>query len=73
LIFTTGGPGVLASWDPNSLTLVYNGTIQTASISANVTIVGQNRFITETNTIYPLNFVAGLVNLTPTAIPQSSV
>jgi hypothetical protein len=37
---------VLASWDATSLQLVYTGANQTAAISVNVTIVGQNRFIT---------------------------
>ncbi len=71
LIYTAGGTGVLASWDPTSLILNYTGTTQTASISANVTIVGQNRFITETNTIYALNYSAQLnANvLIPTNVP----
>lgn len=60
LIYTSGGPGVLNSWDATSLILAYNGATQTASISANVVLVGQNRFITETNTIYPLNLLVNL-------------
>ena len=74
LIYTAGGNGVLASWDPTSLVLNYNGTTQTASISANVTIVGQNRFITETNTIYPLNFSAalGLNTIIPSNVPVAA-
>lgn len=74
LIYTPGGTGVLASWDATSLVLNYNGTTQTASISASVTIVGQNRFITETNTIYPLNFNASLGQNTiiPSNIPVAA-
>lgn len=37
---------VLASWDSSSLQLVYTGANQTAAITVNVTLVGQNRFIT---------------------------
>ncbi len=47
--------GVISSWDPNSLSIVYTGANQTASISVNVTLVGQNRFITIFVPIQPLN------------------
>lgn len=55
LIYSTGSNGVLASWDKKSLVIQYNGSTQTASVSANVVLVGQNRFITEQITIFPLN------------------
>ena len=38
--------GVINDWDAASLTLTYNGTTQTAAVTVNVTLVGQNRFIT---------------------------
>jgi hypothetical protein len=60
LIYTPGSQGVLASWDPTSLIVNYNGNTQTASVSASVRLVGQNRFILETVTIFPLNFSLSL-------------
>ena len=55
LIYTPGGTGVIAAWDPNSLALNYNGTTQTLAITVNVTLVGQNRFITVFVPVQPLN------------------
>lgn len=60
LIYTPGSQGVLASWDPNSLLVSYNGITQTASVSASVKLTGQNRFIVITSTIFPLNFTLSL-------------
>lgn len=57
LIYSTGSNGVLASWDSKSLVVAYSGVTQTASVSASVVLVGQNRFITELITIFPLNLV----------------
>lgn len=65
LIYTPGSNGVLASWNPQSLTLVYNGNTQTAAVCASVQLVGQNRFITETITIFPLQLTITAANLTP--------
>jgi hypothetical protein len=56
LIYTTGSNGVISSWDPASLVLVYTGATQTANVTVNVTLVGQNRFITVFVPIQPLNF-----------------
>ena len=50
--------GVLASWDPTTLVLVYTGVTQTAAVSVNVQMVGQNRFITMTVNVQPSNFTA---------------
>lgn len=60
LIYTGSGYGTLSSWDPDSLNLVYNGQTQTAAITVNVTLVGQNRFITIYVPIQPLNFTSTL-------------
>lgn len=65
LIYTPGSNGVLSSWNASSLLLNYNGTTQTAAISASVVLVGQNRFITETVTIFPLNLSISAASLTP--------
>lgn len=65
LIYTPGSNGVLASWNAQSLVLYYNGNTQTASVCASVQLVGQNRFITETITIYPLTLTITAANLTP--------
>jgi hypothetical protein len=56
LIYTPGSNGVISSWDSSSLVLVYTGATQTASVTVNVTLVGQNRFITVFVPIQPLNF-----------------
>lgn len=57
LIYTGGSNnGVLASWDRASLKLVFTGSTQTAAITFNAVLVGQNRFITCYATIQPLNF-----------------
>ncbi len=57
-----GYNGVIASWDPKSLTLVYTGATQLAAIAVNATLVGQNRFITCYTSVQPLN-----ITLTATA------
>ena len=67
LVYTPGSNGVLASWAPTGLFLTYNGSTQTASISAAVTLVGQNRFITEFINIYPLNLTISAASLQPSA------
>ena len=67
LIYTGGSnPGVLASWDQSSLRLVYTGANQLASITANVVLVGQNRYITVYNSVLPLN-----ITITATANPTT--
>jgi hypothetical protein len=66
LIYTPGSNGVLASWNANSLQLSYSGLTQTASVSASVQLVGQNRFITETVTIFPLNITINTSTIQPT-------
>lgn len=48
--------GVLASWDKDSLKLVYTGQNQLAAVTFNAIPVGQNRFITVFASILPLNF-----------------
>lgn len=47
--------GLLNSWDPNSLTVTYDGTTQTSTVAVAVVLVGQNRFIVVNVTINPLN------------------
>lgn len=49
--------GVISTWDPTTLDLVYNGAQQLAAITVSVVLVGQNRFITEYVNIQPLNIV----------------
>ena len=57
LLYNSGNSnGVLAAWDPNSLTLTYNGAQQLAAVTMNVVLVGQNRFITVQTNVLPLNF-----------------
>jgi hypothetical protein len=47
LIFTGGSSnGVLASWDQQSLQLVYSGSTFVAAITFKATLVGQNEYIT---------------------------
>lgn len=58
LIYTAGSNGVINSWDPNSLVLTYTGATQTLNVQVNVTLVGQNRFITIYVPIQPLNLVS---------------
>jgi hypothetical protein len=67
LVYTGTGLGVLASWDSSTLQIVYTGINQTAALSVNITLVGQNRFITIFVPIQPLNFTTTLTN-TGTAI-----
>lgn len=55
-IYTGSGNGVIASWDPTTLQLVYNGSQQAAYVSVNVVLVGQNRMILIYVPILPLNF-----------------
>lgn len=55
-IYTGSGNGVLASYDPTTLQLTYNGQQQAAYITVNVVLVGQNRFILIYVPILPLNF-----------------
>ena len=65
LIYTGGSSnGVLASWEPGSLVLTYTGTLQLASITVNVVLVGQNKYITCFATVEPLSFV--IVNTSAT-------
>jgi len=67
LIYTPGSNGVLVSWNPASLTLVYTGATQTAAVTVSVVLVGQNRFIPEYVTIYPLNLTISAASLQPAA------
>lgn len=55
LIYTPGGNGFLASWNPKSLALTYTGPNQTLAISVQVVPVGQDRFITIYVNVEPLN------------------
>ena len=58
LIYTGGSSnGVIAAWDPKSLVLTFNGQNQVASITVNVVLVSQNRYITVFASILPLNFM----------------
>lgn len=47
--------GVLNSWDPSTLTLTYDGTTQTLTVSVSVSFVGQYRFINMTVSVNPLS------------------
>ena len=58
LIYAPGGNGVINSWDPKSLVLTYTGATQTLNVTVNVTLVGQNRFITIYIPIQPLNLIS---------------
>lgn len=58
LIYSPGNNGVLVSWDPKTLKLTYNGANQTLSITVNVVLVGQIRFILEQTFVQPLNLTA---------------
>lgn len=61
LIFSGGSSsGVLASWETSSLLLTFTGSNQLAAISFTASLVSQNRFITVTDTIAPLNFTINL-------------
>jgi len=50
--------GVLNSWDPTSLKLIFNGAQQATTVSVNVVTVGQNRFTLITTYLQPLNISA---------------
>lgn len=58
LMYNSGNAnGVLVSWNPSTLTLVYNGQNQVAAINVAVVFVGQNRFITCTVDVLPLSII----------------
>lgn len=50
--------GVLNSWDPATLSLVYDGTTQTLTINVSVAFVGQYRFIEFTVSVLPLSLTS---------------
>lgn len=58
LIYANGNNGVLVSWDPKTLKLNYSGATQTLTITVNVVLVGQIRFILEQTFVQPLNLTA---------------
>jgi hypothetical protein len=54
--YSQGNPtGVISSWDPSTLALVYSGSNQVAAITVNAVLVGQNRFITCVVNVLALN------------------
>ena len=56
LIFSqTNQNGVLSSWDPTTLQLIYTSANQLAAVTVNIVLVGQNRFITLYTNVLPLN------------------
>lgn len=57
LIYSPGNNGILVSWDPKSLSIVYTGSNQTANLTVNVVFVGQVRFILELVFVQPLNLI----------------
>lgn len=58
LLYNSGNANaVLVNWDPNTLSLVYNGQNQLAAVSVAVVFVGQNRFITCTVDVLPLSII----------------
>ncbi|MDE3023129.1 MAG: hypothetical protein KGI54_14985 [Pseudomonadota bacterium] len=58
LVYSPGSNGVLVSWDTSSLKLTYTGATQSVSMSVNVVLVGQVRFILEQTFVQPLNLTA---------------
>jgi len=58
LIYSPGNNGILVSWDPKSLVLLYDGSTQTVNLTVNVVFVGQVRFILELAFVQPLNLAA---------------
>lgn len=56
LLYNSGNANaVLVAWDPKTLILRYTGSNQVAAITVSVVFVGQNRFITCTVNVQPLN------------------
>ena len=56
LLYNSGNAnGVLVSWDPNTLQLIYTGSNQLAAVQCSVVFVGQNRFVTASIVVTPLN------------------
>lgn len=49
-----GSSGWIATWNPSSLNLSFNGTTMTLSLTLSIVFVGQNRFLTTYVTINPL-------------------
>lgn len=47
--------GVINSWEASSLRVVYSSNSSTSAVTVNVTLVGQNRFVTIFVPIQPLN------------------
>ena len=58
LIYTEGSNGILASWNPKTLVINYNGETSTASVTVDVVFVGQVDFVTIYTTIQPLSLTA---------------
>jgi hypothetical protein len=58
LVYSPGNNGILVSYDPKSLKLVYSGSTQSVTLTVNVVFVGQVRFILEQTFVQPLNLVA---------------
>lgn len=54
----SSGNGFLNSWDASTLVLSYDGTTQTLTITVNVILVGQYRFIEFTVSIQPLELTS---------------
>lgn len=54
LYSSTNPTGILASWDPTSLSLSYNGSTRTMAVSVNVVLVNEVVFINVTTNILPL-------------------
>lgn len=52
------GNGFLNSWDASTLVLSYDGTTQTLTITVNVILVGQYRFIEFTVSVQPLELTS---------------
>lgn len=54
----SSGNGFLNSWDASTLVLSYDGTTQTLTITVNVVLVGQYRFIEFTVSVQPLELTS---------------
>ncbi|MDE2232594.1 MAG: hypothetical protein KGJ90_00480 [Patescibacteria group bacterium] len=59
-IYNGSNNGVLNSWNPATLSITYTGANQTAYVTVEVVLVGQNVFIEIFVPIQPLNFTVSL-------------
>ena len=66
LMYNSGNAqGILVSWDPSTLRLVYTGALQLSAVTVNVIFVGQNRFITALVSVLPLSILVTAASVGP--------